>query len=44
MLVPLAKPDPADADGQPDSRTTEQRQGDAIADTSSYGPRTDSRI
>ena len=31
LLVPLAKPDPVDAAGNPDPRTTAERQGDAVA-------------
>jgi hypothetical protein len=31
LFVPLAKPDPADEHGNPDQRTTAQRQGDAVA-------------
>jgi hypothetical protein len=31
LLVPLAKPDPADESGNPDPRTTAERQGDAVA-------------
>lgn len=31
LFVPLAKPDPKDEHGDPDSRTTAERQGDAVA-------------
>jgi hypothetical protein len=31
LFVPLAKPEPADALGRPDSRTAAERQGDAVA-------------
>jgi Domain of unknown function (DUF222)/HNH endonuclease len=31
LFVPLAKPDPADEHGEPDPRTTAERQGDAVA-------------
>src|SRR3954454_192030 len=31
LLIPLAKPNPVDAFGNPDPRTLEERQGDAIA-------------
>jgi hypothetical protein len=31
LFVPLAKPDPADEHGNPDPRTTAERQGDAVA-------------
>jgi hypothetical protein len=31
LFVPLAKPDPADERGNPDPRTTAERQGDAVA-------------
>ncbi|MEU4248843.1 DUF222 domain-containing protein [Amycolatopsis sp. NPDC026612] len=31
LFVPLAKPEPKDEDGDPDSRTTAERQGDAVA-------------
>jgi hypothetical protein len=41
LFQPLAKPNPADADGLPDSRSTAQRHGDALADIIDFATRTD---
>jgi hypothetical protein len=41
LFQPLAKPGPADADGNADPRTTDQRQGDALADIIDLAARTD---
>jgi hypothetical protein len=41
LLHPLAKPAPADTDGNPDPRTTDQRQGDALADIIDLAARAD---
>ncbi|WP_245975570.1 HNH endonuclease signature motif containing protein [Amycolatopsis palatopharyngis] len=41
VMHPLAKPDPADADGTPDRRSHAQRQGDALAEIISRTARAD---